>query len=416
VRFFSGILTRKLVGELEPRPDLPWVLVVAHDASRTGAPIVAFNLAAELSPRFNVVVVSLTGGPLLEAFRKVSVEVRTIRRLGPKPLRAGRAVRAALQGRRFAFAVLNSLETHSAALPLAASATKIVTLVHEFAASQQNHDQIRKLYDLSGAIVFSSILTREDSERRIGFPPSAQVILLPQGKCVIPSRTAAEAASATTPMTDLLRPPRHENDFLVLGAGSIDYRKGVDLFLSLAALARAAAPDIPFRFVWIGGRLDAKASDRYLMFLADQLERSGVQDIVSILPSTPDIETAYRLADVLMLPSRLDPLPNVAIDALSVGLPVLSFDKATGVAELQHSVGLGESCVAPYLDLAAMTQRLVDLARSTERHQSVRDQSARLAQDRLDMGKYVASLVQLASTLPDRNGTDRDGNLDKGAT
>lgn len=125
---------------------------------------------------------------------------------------------------------------------------------------------------------------------------------------------------------------------------------------------------------------------------------------------------AYRLADVLMLPSRLDPLPNVAIDALSVRLPVLSFDKATGVAERQHSVGLGESCVASYLDLAAMTQRLVDLARSTERHQSVRDQSARLAQDRLDMGKYVASLVQLANALPDRNRTDRDGNLDKGAT
>lgn len=124
--------------------------------------------------------------------------------------------------------------------------------------------------------------------------------------------------------------------------------------------------------------------------------------------STPDIETAYRLADVLMLPSRLGPLPNVAIDALSVGLPVLSFDKATGVAELLHSVGLGESCVAPDLDLAAMTQRLVDLARSADVHQTVRDQYVRLAQYRLDMGKYVASLVHLASTLPDRIGSERD--------
>ena len=103
-----------------------------------------------------------------------------------------------------------------------------------------------------------------------------------------------------------------------------------------------------------------------------------------------------------MLPSCLDPLPNVAVDALAVGLLALSFDKATGVAELQHSVGLGESCVAPYLDLAAMTQRRGELARSPDLHQSVRDQSARLAKDRLDLGKYVAALVQRASALPER--------------
>ncbi len=416
MRIFSDLLARKLVGDVKPRPDLPWVLVVAHEASRTGAPIVAYNIAAELSPRFNVVVLSLKGGPLLDAFRKVSVEVRTTRRLVPKPLRVGRAVRAVMHRRTFAFAVLNSVEAHSASSPLAGSGAKIVTLVHEFAASQHNHHRIRQLYDVSGAIVFSSSLTRDDSERRIGFPPGAQIVLLPQGKCVVPAKTAAESAGTAAPLADQLRPQGREKEFLVLGAGSIDYRKGVDLFLALAASARAAAPEVRFRFVWIGGRLDANASDRYLLFLADQLERSGVQDIVSILPATPDIETAYRLADVLLLPSRLDPLPNVAIDALAVGLPVLCFDKATGVAELQHSVGLGESCVAPYLDLAVMTERLVELARSPDRHQSVRDQSARLAQDRLDMGKYVASLVQLANALPDRTGPDRDSNIREGTT
>ena len=32
--------------------------------------------------------------------------------------------------------------------------------------------------------------------------------------------------------------------------------------------------------------------------------------------------------------SRLDPLPNVAIDALSEGTPVHCFDKASGIAYL----------------------------------------------------------------------------------
>ena len=39
-----------------------------------------------------------------------------------------------------------------------------------------------------------------------------------------------------------------------------------------------------------------------------------------------------RLADTLLLPSRLDPLPNVAVDALCEGLPVICFARTTGIA------------------------------------------------------------------------------------
>ena len=44
------------------------ILLLVHDATRTGAPIVGWNLAKTLSDRFNVVLVLLNGGELAQAF------------------------------------------------------------------------------------------------------------------------------------------------------------------------------------------------------------------------------------------------------------------------------------------------------------------------------------------------------------
>jgi hypothetical protein len=41
-------------------------------------------------------------------------------------------------------------------------------------------------------------------------------------------------------------------------------------------------------------------------------------------------------ADLFLLSSRLDPLPNVAIDELTMGLPVLCFEKTSGIADFMR--------------------------------------------------------------------------------
>ena len=47
------------------------ILVVSHEATRTGAPILALNIVQQLSARYNVVSLILGGGELADDFRRV---------------------------------------------------------------------------------------------------------------------------------------------------------------------------------------------------------------------------------------------------------------------------------------------------------------------------------------------------------
>ena len=56
------------------------VVVISHEASRTGAPILAWNVAARLSQQYDVVAVLLGGGELLDSFARTCAAV-----IGPLP-------------------------------------------------------------------------------------------------------------------------------------------------------------------------------------------------------------------------------------------------------------------------------------------------------------------------------------------
>ena len=103
-----------------------------------------------------------------------------------------------------------------------------------------------------------------------------------------------------------------------------------------------------------------------------------MKDRVTLLPATSEIEFAYELSDALLLPSRLDPLPNVAIDALCQGLPVLCFDKASGIADLLCAAGLRSACVAEYIDTNELAEKVLRLANSSEFYDEVSLQDARV--------------------------------------
>ena len=46
-------------------PKRETILVVSHEATRTGAPILAYNIVKRLSPQYNVVTVLLSGGNIV---------------------------------------------------------------------------------------------------------------------------------------------------------------------------------------------------------------------------------------------------------------------------------------------------------------------------------------------------------------
>jgi glycosyltransferase involved in cell wall biosynthesis len=389
------LATQELPGHKPVVPGRPTILVVSHASSRTGAPIVAQNLVSLFAQHYNVVVLCLAGGVLIDSFRQDAIAVHFPRATMQGAHWATGAIDGLAGKYDFRFAIVNSACSRSVGSPLESKRVPYVALVHEFASHLNSPVYVRRFFDAASLLVFSSSLTRDHAERQIGFSPDASVHTIPQGKCVVPGATGTENRLAEDSIRTDIRPPGSEHDFVVLGAGSITYRKGVDLFLAILEAARTKAPDVPWRFVWIGDDKDDASVGQYSLFVADQIERSGLSEAITILPPTPAIEAAYDAADVLLLSSRLDPLPNVAIDAMAQGLPVVCFDQTTGIADLLRDVDVAGDCVAPYLDIGAMADRLIALATSPQRHEEIGRRVAALVDERLQMDRYADSLRDL---------------------
>ena len=126
------------------------------------------------------------------------------------------------------------------------------------------------------------------------------------------------------------------------------------------------------------------------------MKRAGLGSQMKILRATSEIELAYQSADLLLLSCRLDPLPNVAVDALMLGLPVLCFEKTTGIADFLSENGLGETCVAQYLDTHDLARKVTALADSEALRASVSERSRAAAGSAFDMNAYVSKIEAIA--------------------
>ncbi len=143
-------------------------------------------------------------------------------------------------------------------------------------------------------------------------------------------------------------------DHHIVGAcGTIEFRKGADLFLRMAWHLRRAQLDRPVTFVWIGG------DEQGIAAAQARAASLGVDDVVRFVGAQPDPTNWFAILDVFVMPSREDPFPLVCIEAAASGTPIVAFD-AGGIPELLVQ-GCGD--VVPYPDvgrLAASVRSLLD--------------------------------------------------------
>lgn len=386
-----GNLTK---GEIAPDPAKPNILLVSHEASWTGAPILVQNLARELSARYNVTIICVRKvGGLLPQMLEVSTGVLLLR-----DLNVTGQMTAFLAGKDIRFAIVNSVESRKVLPALKQAGVPTVALMHEFASYTLPRTAFTEVLSTADFTVFSTALTLESACETTGLSPTPFVRIMPQGKCEVPSTTKNPALreKEQEKLKAQLRPPGTENDFLVLGAGTVLLRKGVDLFIEVARKVLASPQGSRARFVWIGAGYDVDTDSAYSIYLQDQLRRAGLEDRVMLLPATSEIEYAYELADAFLLSSRVDPLPNVCIDTMMIGLPVLCFDRASGFAEVLRKGGLGEDCVADFLDPADLARRLIALMSSPERYARVSHRTKEIAAEVFDMPRYARQIEDLA--------------------
>lgn len=106
-------------------------------------------------------------------------------------------------------------------------------------------------------------------------------------------------------------------------------RKGLDQLLAALALL----PHENFHLSIIG-------YDKNLKYYAARVHALKLQHKVRFLGSRKDVRRFYQLADVLIIPSLYDPFANVTVEALAMGVFVISSKMNGGHEILTHESGI----------------------------------------------------------------------------
>ena len=382
------------------KPDRPTVLLLIHEASRTGAPILGWNIARGLCGHANVVAILLREGPLEKAFAEVAAAV-----VGPvgneifDPAEAARLARRLAEIYRPIYVIANSVETRALVPVLADEGVPTVALVHEFSSYTKPSGSLQLLYERAAEIVFPADIVRRSSEIDYPFLRQRHTHVLPQGPSEVPRSSVPtddpKRTEAERGIRSRLRPYGAEDDLVVVGMGFVNWRKGVDLFIATATAILAREPEAPVRFIWVGHGYRVVDAIDVSCYLSEQVTRSRLGDRFGFMDAVEDVESIYKEADVLFLSSRLDPLPNVSIDAALRSIPIVCFAEASGMAEILASNDETCELVVPHLDVGAAAALICSLAADGDKIRRLGDAVRELARARFDMGAYVAALDEL---------------------
>ncbi len=382
------------------------VLLITHETSPTGAPILAWNLCQHLSATHNVVVLAMNVGALKSDFLDQCAVL--VGPPGPEETPSLGVITECLNqlpaGLSISFAIVNTIQCWRWPELLRRCDIPCLSLIHEFAAYVRPQEAFTNTCLWSAKTIFSTSVTWKDMLRHHSQLGQVPVALLPQGACTIPPSLGDDSALVPRSLEEIPElQAAHPSAWLqecllILGAGAVQPRKGVDLFVECANRLQQRLPDAPLLFVWLGSGFDPGRDFTTSIWVDDQIRRSDLGDCLHIL-SAPDAYTALmRRADLFLLTSRLDPLPNVAIDAMGAGTPVLCFDRASGTAEwLSRDPLLQQHCLARYLDPSAMAEKASALLRDETLRRQIGTLSHQLARTEFNMEAYVASLRALGS-------------------
>jgi glycosyltransferase involved in cell wall biosynthesis len=142
----------------------------------------------------------------------------------------------------------------------------------------------------------------------------------------------------------------------VIMVGSAYWAKGDDIFLLVAKEVVSRDPSI--HFYWLGSQsLERKTVNQ------GDIDKLEIGSNVHFLPHTRKPHDIVKVMDVFALTSRSDSFPLAAIEAGLLGIPIVCFEKASGIQEI---IRLGGGEVVPYLDIQKMADAIIHLVTSDE--------------------------------------------------
>jgi glycosyltransferase involved in cell wall biosynthesis len=362
------------------------VLFISHDAHRHGAEILFLHFLqwfkANTGIPFHILLKN--GGELRGEFEELApVDV-----LGEKP------IEQLLQDLRRLDAglVYSNTFTNGALLnALSLLHCTVATHVHEmdywihYRTGRENNEQVLRHTD---HYIACSHAVKQNLVNNLKVPSNRVDVI----HGFVPTQSYApdsfRARYARYRIRKQLRLP--ENAAIIGSAGTIDWRKGADLFVQLAHQVHKLDERVRAQFVWVGG---ADTGPEWGALMHDAA-RMGLEENVHFTGSHANPLDYFQLFDVFALMSREDPYPLVNLEAAALGKPILCFDKSGGSPEfVEDDCGF----IVPYLNVEAMATRAIELLYSPALRERLGNRAREKVKERHDIevsAPLVARLIE----------------------
>ena len=359
------------------------IVLVSHDLTKTGAPILVCNIARSLIDRGEqVIVLAQNGGILLHMLQQDKIPVFVLTDLfEKKSLKQSKRdifstfIRAFYQI-GYSRVLLNTIISGNIAKIFKTEGFKIITLIHEMRTSIEHYNFGRYGEDIrlySDAVVFPAECVKKDFESLYGETSNAYIY--PQGYF---QKENADRAS------EILVSEKY-----ILGLGTFSLRKGTDLFCSAAIeILKRGIRD--YQFVWIG---DYEDTELYY-WLKLQIQKAGFEKYFIFIPLLPEnsYNSMVKSASAFWLTSREDPFPNVMIDAVFNKVPVFAFLHAGGADSLLAD---GRGFLISRFDIVKLADLTLQSLKNSKEIETMTNTARNYAVLNLQFENYIQKLIDL---------------------
>lgn len=184
-------------------------------------------------------------------------------------------------------------------------------------------------------------------------------------KCVVVPNPIASA------YTQMERVPAAESVVNLVAAGRLCPQKNYEMMIDGFAKAASRHPELRLRIYGDG-------SQEYADHLAEHIRSHNLASKIQLMGRSSSMSEVYRSADLFLMTSDYEGLPNSLLEAMACGLPSISTDCLTGPADVIESgyngflIPVGDSDA-----LAEAVCRVVEMSRAE------RDEISEAARNRI---------------------------------
>jgi glycosyltransferase involved in cell wall biosynthesis len=259
----------------------------------------------------------------------------------------------------------------------------VVSLIHELPDSYDPSD-FQTIAETSRRVIFPAQIVHDAALDHARFG-AHQTRVIPQGLLLPNFGSRYDRHTAKRIVRTELGIP--EDAQIVLACGTVDLRKGIDMFVRVAQvfLRRQGVGDT--HFLWIGDGPRWRHTPYH--FIQLDIRKAGIQERVHFVGQREDVEPYFCAADCALMVSRDDPFPCVVHEAMACGLPTIAFDGAGGATE---ALADGAGIIVPYGDCEAAAYEMQRLQIFPDYHHLISARAKDRVRAKYNFADYVYAI------------------------